>query len=53
LRQLEWNVLKITEDTNKLYDRIVGKDGRDKLTVTREKIIEARGWQPSIISGGL
>jgi hypothetical protein len=48
LRQLEWNVLKITEDTNKLYDRIVAKGGRDKLTVTREKIIEARGWQPSI-----
>lgn len=48
LQQLEWNVPKITEETDKLYDRIATKGGRDKLTVTREKIIEARGWQQSI-----
>lgn len=48
MQQLEWNVPKMTEETDKLYDRIMTKGGRDKLTVTREKIIEARGWQPSI-----
>ena len=48
MQQLEWNVPKITEETDKLYDRIVAKGGRDKLTLTREKIIEARGWQPSL-----
>jgi hypothetical protein len=48
LQQLEWNVLKITEETDKLTTRIVGKRGRDKLALTREKIIEARGWQPSL-----
>jgi hypothetical protein len=48
LQQLEWNVQTITEETDKLYDRIVAKGGRDKLTLTREKIIEARGWQPSL-----
>ena len=44
---LEWSVQKITEETDRLYERIVAKGGRDKLTLTREKIIEARGWQPS------
>lgn len=48
MQQLDWNVLNITEETDKLYERIVAKGGRDKLTLTREKIIEARGWQPSL-----
>jgi hypothetical protein len=48
LQQLEWNVLNITEETDKLYDRIVAKAGRDKLILTQEKIIEARGWQSSL-----
>lgn len=48
LQQLEWNVPKITEETDKLYDRIEANGGRDKLTLTREKIVEARGWQPSL-----
>lgn len=48
MQQLEWSVPKITEETDKLYDRIVAKGGRDKLNLTREKIIEARGWQPSL-----
>jgi hypothetical protein len=48
LQQLEWIVPKITEETDKLYERIVAKGGRDKLTLTREKIIDARGWQPSL-----
>lgn len=48
MQKLEWSVPKITEETDKLYDRIVAKSGHDKLTLTREKIIEARGWQPSL-----
>lgn len=48
MQQPEWSVPKITEETDKLYEQIVAKGGRDKLTLTREKIIEARGWQPSL-----
>lgn len=48
MQQPEWSVPKITEETDKLYDRIVAKSGHDKLTLTRDKIIEARGWQPSL-----
>lgn len=48
MQQLELNVPNITEETDKLYERIVAKGGHDKLTLTREKIIEVRGWQPSL-----
>lgn len=48
MQRLDWNVPKITEETDKLYDRIVAKGGDDKLTLTRKKIIECRGWQDSL-----
>jgi hypothetical protein len=48
LQQPDWNVGNIVAETNKLYARIVEKGGRDKTRLTTEKIIEARGWEPSL-----
>jgi hypothetical protein len=40
-----WNVEKLVDDTEKLYARIVEKGWPDKLSLTTQKIIEARGWE--------
>jgi len=48
LQQPDWNVGNIVTETDKLYARIVEKGGRDKTRLTTEKIIEARGWEPSL-----
>jgi len=47
LQQPDWNVGNIVAETDNLYARIVEKGGRDKTRLTTEKIIEARGWEPS------
>ncbi len=48
MQQPDWNVGNVVTETDKLYARIVERGGRDKITLTREKIIEARGWEPSL-----
>jgi hypothetical protein len=47
-QQPNWNVEKIVADTDKLYARIVEKGWPNKIRLTAEKIIEARGWGPSL-----
>lgn len=48
MQQPDWNVTNIIAETDKLYARIVEKGGRDKITLTKDKIIEARGWEDSL-----